>query len=177
MYLSEPRNICPLVFKNLNVNDLTIVGEKSYFSNIGLSFLNDSFEDLKSTIDTLTLKVTNMELNLNFLHPDVFKNVETLYIFDKPKKIHSDLFIKLNEISDIIFNKVFLKGIEISKYTFKQNYYFMMGDNRHNSADSRFWGFVPEDHIVVKALFTWMSLDPNETNLFKKIRWSICNTH
>lgn len=66
----------------------------------------------------------------------------------------------------------YLNGQEVTSYTFKQNYYFMMGDNRHNSLDSRFWGFVPEDHIVGKALFTWMSLDPTQSNLFKKIRWN-----
>lgn len=65
-----------------------------------------------------------------------------------------------------------ISGKEIKEYTFKYNYYFMMGDNRHNSADSRFWGFVPETHIVGKALFIWMSMDQNESNLFKKIRWS-----
>jgi signal peptidase I len=62
-------------------------------------------------------------------------------------------------------------GQPLTSYTIKQNYYFMMGDNRHNSEDSRFWGFVPEDHIVGKAVFTWLSLDPN-ADLLHKVRWS-----
>ncbi|SKB72906.1 signal peptidase I [Dyadobacter psychrophilus] len=63
-------------------------------------------------------------------------------------------------------------GKAITSYTFKQDYYFMMGDNRHNSADSRYWGFVPMDHIVGKAVFVWMSIDPNPTSFFNKIRWN-----
>ena len=53
------------------------------------------------------------------------------------------------------------------------NYYWMMGDNRHRSEDSRYWGFVPEDHIVGKPVFVWMSIDQNESwkNIGQKIRW------
>jgi signal peptidase I len=76
-----------------------------------------------------------------------------------------------NKDAKIEDGKLFIDGNEVTTYTFKQNYYFMMGDNRHNSLDSRFWGFVPEDHIVGKAFFIWLSLDNNSSG-FNKIRWN-----
>jgi signal peptidase I len=63
-----------------------------------------------------------------------------------------------------------IDGKRITEYTWKQDYYFMMGDNRHNSADSRFWGFVPGDHIVGKAWVIWLSLD-DKGGLLDKVRF------
>jgi signal peptidase I len=67
-------------------------------------------------------------------------------------------------------NTIYINNVPSDSYTFKMNYYWMMGDNRDNSADSRFWGFVPEDHIVGKPKFIWLSLD-NEASGLKKIRF------
>ncbi|NDW17670.1 S26 family signal peptidase [Dysgonomonas sp. 216] len=67
--------------------------------------------------------------------------------------------------------KVYINGKEVDSYTFKFDYYFMMGDNRDNSADSRAWGFVPEDHIVGSPVFIWLSLDKDKGLFNGKIRW------
>ena len=66
---------------------------------------------------------------------------------------------------------IYQNGKMLTSYTVKQNYYMMMGDNRHNSEDSRFWGFVPEDHVVGKAVLIWLSMDPN-ADFWHKVRWS-----
>lgn len=82
-----------------------------------------------------------------------------------------DLYEKNDlEVKD---GKIYINGKEENSYTFKQDYYWMMGDNRHNSLDSRYWGYVPEDHIVGKGVFIWMSLDPNpKVSGIKKFEWS-----
>lgn len=67
-------------------------------------------------------------------------------------------------------SSIFINGQKVSSYTFKQNYYWMMGDNRHNSEDSRYWGYVPFDHVVGKPVFVWFSWDTYGKGL-DKIRW------
>ena len=68
--------------------------------------------------------------------------------------------------------KFFINGEQTTTYKFKMDYYWMMGDNRHNSADSRYWGFVPEDHIVGRPVLVWLSLNKDKGWFEGKIRFN-----
>ena len=75
-----------------------------------------------------------------------------------------------NELKITSDGHFFINGKETDEYTFKQDYYFMMGDNRHNSLDSRYWGFVPEDHIVGRPALIWLSTD-SAKSFPSNVRW------
>lgn len=92
-------------------------------------------------------------------------NEDVLPLYERLITVYEGNTLKVKD-GDIYINEKIA-----TSYTPTLNYYWMMGDNRHNSADSRFWGFVPEDHVVGKAEFVWLSLDPNKSIFNGKIRW------
>ena len=91
--------------------------------------------------------------------------LDTIAIYERPIKVYEGNSLEVND------GKIFINGQEAKSYTFKMDYYWMQGDNRHNSADSRYWGFVPEDHIVGKPIFIWWSSDPDRRGI-NGVRWS-----
>ena len=92
---------------------------------------------------------------------------ENLPLYHRIIEVYENNELKVNG------KQILINGKLATNYTFKKDYYWMMGDNRHRSEDSRYWGFVPADHIVGKPVLIWMSLDQNIpwSKAFDKIRW------
>ena len=159
----------------------------------------------KAMMDEIQAQPFNKTFDKNFFKDpkgvtfiDIFPHDTTLYKWNRdfygPLKVpakgltvaltpgnvalYSEAIQKYEGNKNVVVNgyQISIDGKAITSYTFKQDYYFMMGDNRHNSADSRFWGFVPSDHIVGKAFFVWMSLDANKSlfswKFWEIIRWN-----
>ena len=137
-------------------------------------------------IDSITSGIKTIDFTTQHYpwHERYTWTIDNMGPFVMPGK---ELKIMLNEKNVILYKKVLDKFEQVNitndsgkweandsvvnDYRFKQDYYFMLGDNRNASNDSRYWGFVPEDHIIGKACFVLFSLDPNKKGL-KKIRWN-----
>ena len=176
------------VLNKLEIDEYQITGRSDSQVRYAMSITSEVAEELRKLpfIDSVVIETRKaVEFNIypdaakfpwsgDFFGPIVVpKEGMTIQIDSNSLVLYRKMIkhYEHNENVKIENNKLFIDGSEVSSYTFKQNYYFMMGDNRHNSLDSRYWGFVPEDHIVGKAFFIWLSLDQNGS-FFNKIRWS-----
>lgn len=133
-----------------NIEDLTSQRSAMYPMGYNLNWTTDNYGPiyLPKSGDTISLSLENLAL-----YERIIRNYEG-----------NTLAVRNNEI--------LINNIPTKEYIIKQNYYWMMGDNRHNSADSRMWGPVPEDHIVGQPLFVWLSLNPDKNLFDGGIRWN-----
>ncbi len=96
---------------------------------------------------------------------------ETIAFYKRIIEVYEGYEMGIDNTIAIDGTQVILNGSPITEYTFKQDYYWLMGDNRDNSQDARTWGYVPYNHVVGKPVFVWFSLDANKKGFLNRIRW------
>jgi signal peptidase I len=148
------RETAVAISKFSNVKGVTSVVEKSGQFSPQMFPHNPSFRWNQDNYGPLWIPAKGAVVKLDTANLCLYERIIDVYE-------HNDLRIEGSTI--------YINDVAADSYTFKMNYYWMMGDNRHKSADSRYWGFVPEDHIIGKPVFIWLSTDKELSGL-KKIR-------
>jgi signal peptidase I len=162
---------------------------ESVATKININLTEDEVVLLKKYPQTVSVKKLNFSAdNAIFPHIESNKwsqdNFGPIYIPKAGANVKLDLnslpyyrqIIKNHENNDlaVVGDAIFINGEKVDSYTFKQDYYWLMGDNRHNSLDARYWGYVPFDHVLGKPVMIWFSWDANASSFgakIKSIRW------
>ena len=166
----------------ITMEDLTSLNTQGYMplTNYAVNELKkrtDIVESITLNRDSNTLDIYPLNGNMHWTRDNygpiwipkkgesIDLTLKNLPIYERPIRTYEGNKLEVKN------GKIYINNQETTKYTFKMDYYWMQGDNRHNSLDSRYWGFVPEDHIVGKPIFIWWSSDPDRRG-FSGIRWS-----
>ena len=166
----------------ISMEDLTSLNQNGYMplTNRAVKALGarkDIVQSITLNTDTITGDIYPLNANTGWTRDNygpvwipkkggtVKLDMKNIAVYERPIRVYEGNDLQVRG------GKIYINGKQTDRYTFKMDYYWMMGDNRHNSADSRYWGFVPEDHIVGKPIFIWWSSDPDRHGL-SGIRWN-----
>ncbi len=183
-YIKLMNNIPDELMKELNISqeDITMLNERGY-----MTLTNKALKTLKAVPGLVQSVSLNVDNNTSEIYPlngatgwtrdnygpiwipkrgaTLKLTLDNIAIYERPIRTYEGNDLQVRN------GRIYINGKEAHSYTFKMDYYWMMGDNRHNSLDSRYWGFVPEDHIVGKPIFIWWSSDPDRRG-FSGVRWN-----